>query len=191
MKKILALVVLVVAVILLLFTTSGGFLIVNHPEKADLIVVLAGETDRRPARGLEMLDAGYAPRMLVDAPAIAKIYDTETLDIARAYVAKLPEHASVSICPIMGLSTKTEALDVLRCINGQQVHRILLVTSDFHTRRARSTFQRELPGIEMSVAAASDPRQFGAAWWHHRQWAKVNFDEWQRLVWWDCVDRWR
>ena len=191
MKKILALVVLVVAVILLLFTTSGGFLIVNHPEKADLIVVLAGETDRRPARGLEMLDAGYAPRMLVDAPAIAKIYDTETLDIARAYVAKLPEHSSISICPIMGLSTKTEALDVLRCINGQQVHRILLVTSDFHTRRARSTFQRELPGIEMSVAAASDPRQFGAAWWHHRQWAKVNFDEWQRLVWWDCVDRWR
>lgn len=191
MKKIVVVVVLGIVVVVLLFTTSGGFLIVNHPEKADLVVVLAGETDRRPARGLEMLNAGYAPRMLVDVPAIAKIYDTETLDIARAYVAKLPEHDSVSICPIMGLSTKTEALDVRRCINGQQVHRILLVTSDFHTRRARSTFQRELPGIEISVAAASDPRQFGAAWWQHRQWAKVNFDEWLRLVWWVCVDRWR
>ncbi|HEX7894686.1 MAG TPA: hypothetical protein VF447_10885, partial [Terriglobales bacterium] len=66
MKKIVAIVVLVAAVIVLLFTTSGGFLIVNRPEKADLIVVLAGETDRRPARGLEMLAAGYAPRILVD-----------------------------------------------------------------------------------------------------------------------------
>ena len=191
MKKILIGVAFVLVVIVLLFTTSGGFLIVDRPEKADLIVVLAGETDRRPARGLELLDAGYAPRMLIDVPAIAKIYDTETLDIARAYVAKLPEHDSVTICPIIGLSTKTEAHDVRRCINGQPVHRILLVTSDFHTRRARSTFQRELPGIEMSVAAASDPRQFGAAWWKHRQWAKVNFDEWLRLVWWACVDRWR
>jgi len=33
--------------------------------------------------------------------------------------------------------------------------------------------------------------QFGGKWWKHRQWAKVNFDEWLRLVWWQAVDRWR
>ena len=25
----------------------------------------------------------------------------------------------------------------------------------------------------------------------NRQWAKINFDEWLRLVWWQAVDRWR
>jgi len=48
-----------------------------------------------------------------------------------------------------------------------------------------------LPNHEFSVAAASDPAQFGGQWWKHRQWAKVNFDEWLRLVWWQAVDRWR
>jgi len=45
-----------------LVITSGRFLLVNQPRESDVMVVLAGETDRRPARGLELLDLGYAPR---------------------------------------------------------------------------------------------------------------------------------
>jgi hypothetical protein len=41
------------------------------------------------------------------------------------------------------------------------------------------------------VAAAYDPNEFGVQWWRHRQWAKVDFDEWLRLIWWELVDRWR
>jgi len=64
------------------------------------------------------------------------------------------------------------------------------VTSDYHTRRALSVFRKEVPGYSYSVAAASDPVQFGARWWQHRQWAKNNTDEWMRLLWWELVDRW-
>jgi uncharacterized SAM-binding protein YcdF (DUF218 family) len=191
MRKLWVVLVLVVVAALILVSTSGSFLVVNQPERADVIVVLAGETDHRPARALELLKDGYAPKLLLDVPANAKIYDTETLDIARAYVNKLPERDAISVCPIVGLSTKTEAQDVAHCLENTGVRRILLVTSDFHTRRARSTFQRELRGREVSVAAAYDPQQFGGSWWEHRQWAKVNFDEWLRLVWWELVDRWR
>jgi uncharacterized SAM-binding protein YcdF (DUF218 family) len=67
----------------------------------------------------------------------------------------------------------------------------LLVTSDYHTRRALGIFKHELRRHDISVAAASDPSQFGNAWWKHRQWAKTNFDEWLKLVWWKVVDRWR
>jgi hypothetical protein len=28
-------------------------------------------------------------------------------------------------------------------------------------------------------------------WWQHREWAKVNFEEWSKLIWWELVDRWR
>ena len=68
---------------------------------------------------------------------------------------------------------------------------VIVVTSDFHTRRALSVFTREIPAYKFSVAAAYNPSEFGVQWWRHRQWAKVNFDEWLRLLWWETIDRWR
>jgi uncharacterized SAM-binding protein YcdF (DUF218 family) len=183
--------VVLVLVAVLLFSTSGAFLVVNGPQRADLIVVLAGETDRRPARGLELLQQGYAPKLMLDVPVGAKIFGQQTIDIAQSYVYGLPQREQISICPIAGLSTKAEAQDVDRCIAPIPAKRILLVTSDYHTKRALSTFQRELSGREFSIAAAEDPKQFGRHWWKHRQWAKMNFDEWLKLVWWEVVDRWR
>jgi hypothetical protein len=170
--------------------TSGRFLVVDQPRKSDVIVVLAGETDRRPARGLQLLDQGYAPLLILDVPAEGKIYQWNQVEIARTYIEGLPQASSITICPIYGHSTRDEALDVSRCLQGGGDRRVLLVTSDFHTRRALSIFNRVLPG-EYSVAAAFDAREFGVQWWRHREWAKVNFDEWLKLIWWELVDRWR
>lgn len=174
-----------------LLVTSGSFLIVNQPRKSDVIVILAGETEKRPARGLELLSQGIAPRLIFDVPAEATIYQWNQLELAQQYVEKLPQAAAVSLCPIHALSTKGEAQDVSGCLKKLGVLRVLLVTSDFHTRRTLSTFKRLCPQYDFSVAAAFDEREFGAKWWRRRQWAKVNFDEWIRLVWWQLVDRWR
>ena len=184
-------VVLGIGIAALLFVfTSGGFLVVNDPQHADVSVVLAGEANKRPARGVELLSQGYAPRMVLDVPAEATFFGEAELDLARSYVQKLPQRDSVSICPILGLSTKAESYDVKGCLANAGVHSVLLVTSDYHTRRARSTFQHTFQGYRMSVAAATDPIQFGPHWWRNRHWAKLNFDEWLRLVWWEGVDRW-
>jgi len=173
-----------------LAVTSGRFLVVNQPRKSDVLVVLAGETDRRPARGLELLDQGYAPRLILDVPAQAKIYQWNQLEIARKFVEELPQASAISICPIYGLSTRDEAQDVARCLQGTDARRILLVTSDYHTRRALSIFEKALPA-DYSIAAAFDASEFGAQWWRHREWAKVNLEEWLKLIWWEVVDRWR
>ncbi len=188
----LRIVLIAVLVIILIFsTTSGAFLVMNHPERADVIIVLAGETDHRPSRGLELLSQNYAPRMLLDVPLAAKIYGLSLPDIAQDYVQRLPQKNSVTICPIAGLSTKAEAQDVAVCLKQFKAHSLLIVTSDYHTRRASSAFRHELPGYEVHVASASEPQQFGLSWWKHRQWAKTNFEEWLRLVWWEAIDRWR
>ncbi len=188
----LRIVLIAVLVIILVFsTTSGAFLVINHPQRADVIIVLAGETDRRPSRGLELLSRNYAPRILLDVPSAAKIYGLSLPDIAQDYIQRLPEKNSVTICPIAGLSTKAEAQDVAVCLKQFKVHTLLVVTSDYHTRRALSAFRHELPAYEVYVASASDPQQFGSSWWKHRQWAKMNFEEWLRLVWWEGIDRWR
>ena len=133
---------LVAAVLLamLLLATSGGFLVVNDPRPADLIVVLAGDTDRRPARGLELKRAGQAPELLLDVPANATVFNLPVVDIAQNYVNALPEHDHIHVCPIFGLSTKAETHDVARCIADKAAKKILIVTSDYHTRRALTTF---------------------------------------------------
>lgn len=191
MRKFVVAGIVIIALALLLSSASGGFLVVNAPQHADLIVVIAGETDRRPSHGIDLLRKGYAPKLLLDVPAEAKVFDKETIEIAQDYVQKLPERERISICPIFGLSTKREAQDVEQCLAQVPAHRILLVTSDYHTRRALGIFRHELPGREIFIAAAQDPTQFGKSWWRRRQWAKMNLDECLKLAWWEIVDRWR
>jgi len=174
---------------------AGRLLVVDAPERSDVILVLAGETDRRPARALELLDQGYGRKVMIDVPAAAKIYNFTQIELAQKYIQSLPQAASVEVCPIEGLSTRDESHDAEKCLAqdhvGQHQAKILIVTSDFHTRRALSIFRHELRGESFSVAAARDDTQFGVRWWTHRQWAKTCVDEWLRLLWWNAVDRWR
>jgi uncharacterized SAM-binding protein YcdF (DUF218 family) len=176
--------------VLALLGDSGRFLIVDEPRKSDVIMVLAGDTDLRPARALELLRQGYAPRIILNVPAEAKVFQWSEPELARKYVDGLPEAESISICSIHGLSTKAEARDASLCLTQSGARTVLLVTSDFHTRRALSTFRREVPAYVYSVAATLNADEFGAQWWKHRQWAKVNVDEWMRLSWWELIDRW-
>jgi uncharacterized SAM-binding protein YcdF (DUF218 family) len=169
---------------------AGSFLVIDAPHPSDVIVVLAGETNQRPAKALQLLHERYAPRILLDVPAAEKIYDTTLLELTRAYVARLPDAQKISVCPIPGLSTREEALDVEKCLRQMPESRVLIVTSDYHTRRALSILRHTIKGRSFSVAAAPDATQFGTHWWAHRQWAKVCLDEWLRLLWWECIERW-
>jgi len=170
---------------------AGSFLIVDAPRPSDVILVLAGETDRRPKRALQLLVQGYGRRVVLDVPSNAKLYEFTQIQLAQRYIQDLPQGAAVSVCPIDGLSTRDESKDAEKCLARDGGRSVLIVTSDFHTRRALDIFQREVPGHEYSIAAARDAEQFGARWWTHRQWAKTLVGEWLRLIWWETVDRWR
>ncbi len=170
---------------------AGSFLVVDAPHPSDVILVLAGETDRRPERALQLLAQGYGRRVVLDVPTNSKLYEFTQIQLAQKYVQDLPQGALVSVCPIDGLSTKDESKDAEKCIAREGGKSVLIVTSDFHTRRALSVFRREIPGHEYSAAAATNDEQFGVRWWRHRQWAKTFVDEWLRLIWWKAVDQWR
>jgi hypothetical protein len=179
------------ALFILLAANAGRMLVVNAPQPSDVIVVLAGETDHRPGRALQLLDQGYGRRLVIDVPAEIKIYEFTEIQLAERYIQNLPQGRSVRVCPIEGLSTRDESHDVERCLARDEGTRILIVTSEFHTRRALSIFRHEVHGKSFSVAAAYNETQFGTRWWTHREWAKTCLDEWLRLFWWNAVDRWR
>jgi uncharacterized SAM-binding protein YcdF (DUF218 family) len=95
-------------------------------------------------------------------------------------------------------STYGETQDVERCLAPLNVSSVLLVTSDYHTRRAFSIFKARLPHYHWSIAASYAPidttqeqRMAGDDWWKHRRWAKTMLDEWEKLIWWELIDRWK
>jgi vancomycin permeability regulator SanA len=184
-------VVVLVLIVVALASQAARFLVVDDPQKSDAIVVLAGDTNVRPARALALLRQGMARHLFLDVEVRDQIYDQRLPDLAQKYVAALPEGNRVSVCAITGFSTNAESDDVNRCLQSAGVRTVLIVTSDFHTRRALMIFRHRLPQYRFSVAAARDPAQFGNAWWSHREWAKVTLDECMKLVWWEAVDRWR
>lgn len=171
-------------------TKAGSFLIVDTPQRSDVILVLAGETDRRPRRALELLAQGYGRHIILDVPANARLYEFTEIELAQKYIDDLPQSNAVTICPIEGLSTKAESKDTEKCLHQQHAKTVLIVTSDFHTRRSLDVFRRELPEFQYSIAAAHSDEGFGSKWWTHRQWAKTFVDEWLRLIWWNAFDRW-
>ena len=133
---------------------AGRMLVIDEPRTSDVILVLAGDTDHRPARALQLLGEGYTRKIVIDVPAEGQIYEFSLLQLARRYAEDLSQKASISICPIEGLSTKNEARDAEPCLAREGAKSVLIVTSDFHPRRALHIFQKEMPGISFSVAAA-------------------------------------
>ena len=146
------------AVCAFIFLQPGKFLIVNNAEKSDAIVVLGGDSaDQRYWRGMELLRAGYARHMFVDATT-GITYGHSFVDLAKEYVSHTAgaNSSQVSVCPIVGDSTKVEAQQVNACLQTMQPppQSVIIATDDYHTRRALSIFRTELPQYRWTAAPA-------------------------------------
>lgn len=176
------------------FRHFASFLVVENLEPSEAILVLAGDVnDKRYARGIELLRRGYGREMFLDASEDFTIYGHTYADWARQFVAENSGdvRTRVRVCPIREDSTVAETKYVAKCLSQLSAGgRILLISSDYHTRRALSIFAKRLPAYHWSVAAASDTSQFGMRWWQHREWAKNAVKEWQKLLWWELIERW-
>jgi uncharacterized SAM-binding protein YcdF (DUF218 family) len=195
LAKLLIAVVLIAAIAVVGMLRSGNQLVVNHPEQSDLIVVLAGDhNDLRYWRGLELLREGYGQRMLVDAPADLS-YGRSYAQYAADFVAQTAgeKRPQIGICTVTNDSTSQETSDVRRCLAkiNPEPKSVLLVTNDFHTRRALSIFTTRLPQYHWSSAAVLDPERFGEPWWHNREWAKVYIYESEKFIWWKLFESWK
>jgi uncharacterized SAM-binding protein YcdF (DUF218 family) len=194
MKRLLAIIVLLVIVGGIFFVEAGNYLVVNNLQKSDVIVALAGDTaDDRYYRGLKLLRQGYGQHMILDATTYVT-YGHSYADLAADLVARTAgsEASRIIVCPITADSTKDEAVDVGNCLKTLQPlpHTALVVTDNYHTRRALSIFSTRLPQYHWTAAAADNTYLYGTPWWKHREWAKTYFTEWQKLIWWNLFDRW-
>ena len=121
---------------------AGSMLVRDQPEKSDVIVVLAGDSqDERYRRGMELLRAGNARHLLLDASSDSRYFGHTPAEYAEAFLrqdAKNKDMSSqVSVCAFELDSTLTETGYVGKCLEPFHPAAVLLVTSDWHTMRAR------------------------------------------------------
>jgi uncharacterized SAM-binding protein YcdF (DUF218 family) len=180
----------VIVLILLGLRHAGPALVVNQPQRSDVILLLAGdEDDIRYWKGIELLRSGYAPQMLVDARADAISYGRSPAELTGDFIRRSAGGLAVHVCPTKGTSTLQEMQSAAACLQPIAPHTILLVTSDYHTRRALAIARKSYPGYSWSVAAANSGLLSAPRWWTDRQVAKNVLLEWQKVMWWELVER--
>lgn len=158
----------------------------DGPGKAEIAVVLGGDQwGNRIVKGAELVKQGYVPRVLVSGPP--GIYGFNEADLAiqfavrKGYPAEwfIPEYHTA-------LSTREEAAPILDALKQRNIHSFLLVTSDYHTGRARRLYlaaeRRRGGGPDLRMVAAPDQFFTANAWWHSRDGQKTFFLEWTKTL---------
>ena len=79
-------------------------------------------------------------------------------------------------------STRVEAGIAVAELRKLGARSFLLVTSNYHTRRAGRIFGRMAGGLEMHVIAAPDQYFSTDSWWRRREGMKTFYIEWSKTV---------
>ena len=178
-----------------LLTRVGALLVHEDPlAPVGAIAVLGGGALDRIIEAADLYAAGYAPIVLLtrtrEGPVLAELQargiDARTeLEFRLEYLAALgvPRDATTVLERVIE-STQAEAELIAEWADSRQISQLIVVTSGFHTARARLVFDRVLRDhptqilIRPSGISAFDP----ASWWRNRTDRRVGMFELEKYV---------
>ena len=161
----------------------GAFLIqADQPAHADYAVVLGGDPwGHRIIEGAELVRQGFVRKALISGPP--GCYGIVESELAVNFAVKKGYPADYFVqFPHRALSTQAEARVLVPELRRLGVHSFLLVTSDYHTRRAGRYFRELADGLDMRVIAAPDEYFRWNSWWRNREAQKIFYMEWSKTV---------
>jgi uncharacterized SAM-binding protein YcdF (DUF218 family) len=159
-----------------LLRLAGGFWIVDEaPAKADAIILLGDDNFNadRAARAAQLYRAGWAPRVVASGrylrpyASIAELeeHDLEDRGVPASDVVRFTQKAE---------NTRDETAALAQLISSRGWKRVLLVTSNYHTRRSRYLAERQFPaGTTLHVVAAPDSDYDPQDWWRTSNGLKI------------------
>jgi len=130
----------------------------DPPARSDAVVILLGGHADRTAKAAELHRRGLAPAILLARTARDPFDGTAYYQQTLVRDGVPTEAIEILPGPVVG-STHDEAVRVLDYVRTHPVRRITVVTTAYHTARARWTFRRVLRGIGVDVrmVASEDP----------------------------------
>lgn len=148
------------------------------PQPADAIFVFAGDFwGNRILKGAELAREGFAPRVVVSGPE--GTYGYYECDLAIPFAERAGYPASYFIrFPNHAHSTEEEVAAAAVELRSLGVHRVILLTSLYHTRRAGADFRAAAPDLTAYMVSAPDKYFTANGWWHSREGRKIFLIEW-------------
>ena len=159
---------------------AGNFWVVDEsPQTSDAIVILSDDDYEavRASRAADVYRASWAPRIVASGrtlrpyASIAELMQHDLTDrgVPATAVVRFPNRAR---------NTLDEAGAVSEFLVTHGWKKIIVVTSNYHTRRARFIYEHALaPGTELRMVAAPDPAYDPNSWWRTREGLKTFFYE--------------
>lgn len=187
-KKILPVLVILLAffVFLSIFIVPnlGQWLVVmDELQESDLIVVLMGSVYDRILEVADLYDEGYSDRIVLINSYITakdiitnrgiKAYGDTMLSKMAAIDLGIPEE-DVLILEGNSRSTQDEALTIREYIrNNGEIESIILVTSKYHSGRAKKIFKKALSVLDREIDVYCSPSKYDPSnvdqWWRNRE----------------------
>jgi uncharacterized SAM-binding protein YcdF (DUF218 family) len=170
------------------------------PAHVDAAVVLEGSLASQSVRlaaAMELLRQGVPERVLLPIPQLS-YWGDPVPPMARRFLETNYGPAltsKVDFCDMSAdvNSTFQEVHALGKCIQERGWDRIIVVTSNYHTRRAgliwRRVMAKDNPKLQIWMHGVADPDFQPDGWWRNRLWAKTWFLESTKLIWTETVDR--
>jgi len=146
----------------------------NATKGADAIICLSGGRTTRVPESLRLWNRGFAKQLFVTAVK-AKNKEFQKLELsnlgfASAVTERMDLNATWELLPSLSggaTSTFDEAEDALALSLEKKWNRIIIVTDEFHTRRAHYAFQKIFEGSGVKVEVAGAPNELFSIedWW--------------------------
>ncbi len=155
---------------------AGQWMQVNdQPKQADYILPLAGDKHRL-IHAADLFKQGFAPTILVSLPASKPPSKLAPILRSMGYPQLSNKEFARIFYRVLGISpdalqsfghghlSTIEEAEALRDFLGPGNHRLLLITSPYHARRAKMIFERTLPQAEITMTV-TPYEHFNEKWW--------------------------
>jgi uncharacterized SAM-binding protein YcdF (DUF218 family) len=152
------------------------------PTKADAILVLGGDVSGyRTQMAAELVQEGYAPVVIVSGNDW--FYGLWECEVAIDFAVQNGQPREIfEPFRVKATSTDEEVRLIYDELERRNLKSVMVVTSNFHTRRAGILFRRhQPPGVQVHMVASADRYFIPEHWWWHRESRKTFLLEWTKL----------
>jgi vancomycin permeability regulator SanA len=158
----------------------GDYWVVDDSaSQADALIVLSDDDfiGSRAAKAADLYHEGRAP-IIVASGRMMRPYAGVGELIQRDLTDRGVPTSAIEIYRHNARDTLDEAQTLRSLVVQKNWHHVVIVTSNYHTRRARYIFQKVFPlGVQVDVAAAKDPDFDVSDWWEHKAGLKAFLHE--------------
>ena len=170
MPKSLKIVLAAIAIYVCFILVVDNFVVEDRqPAKSDYIVVISGgDTIGRTKKGIELYNQAYAPKLLLSGDAADPTSPSNAKVMQRFAVANGVPVEDIIIEENSKDTRQNATESILKLIKVGPQQQIILVTSPYHSKRAREEFQKAFRDqtIEAQVISVnSSDKNWGRYWW--------------------------